>query len=167
MVTVAEEMQKAGMTMPLLIGGATTSRVHTALRIAPAYSGAVVHVLDASRAVGVAFGRGVAHGFRRKHGSCGKGWLRRCPAGQWRLGAACVVGRNAWWNLPKGRGGGEAHDQRQCAHAGKGNEVLHKRLLVMVTSVLRKTCPKAAKRSAYVKHIFLYSIFGRIWERPA
>ena len=54
MVTVAEEMQRAGMTMPLLIGGATTSKVHTALRIAPAYAGPVVHVLDASRAVGVA-----------------------------------------------------------------------------------------------------------------
>ncbi len=54
MVTVATEMERAGMTMPLLIGGATTSRVHTALRIAPAYSGPVVHVLDASRAVGVA-----------------------------------------------------------------------------------------------------------------
>ncbi|RYE03751.1 MAG: methionine synthase [Sphingomonadales bacterium] len=54
MVTVAEEMQRASMTMPLLIGGATTSRVHTALRIEPAYKGPVVHVLDASRAVGVA-----------------------------------------------------------------------------------------------------------------
>ncbi|MDH4744760.1 methionine synthase [Sphingomonas sp. CBMAI 2297] len=54
MVTVAEEMQRARMTMPLLIGGATTSRVHTALRIEPAYTGPVVHVLDASRAVGVA-----------------------------------------------------------------------------------------------------------------
>ncbi len=54
MVTVAEEMQRAAMTMPLLIGGATTSRVHTALRIDPAYTGPVVHVLDASRAVGVA-----------------------------------------------------------------------------------------------------------------
>ncbi len=54
MVHVASEMQRAGMTMPLLIGGATTSRVHTALRIAPAYTGPVVHVLDASRAVGVA-----------------------------------------------------------------------------------------------------------------
>jgi 5-methyltetrahydrofolate--homocysteine methyltransferase len=54
MVHVAAEMQRAGMTMPLLIGGATTSRVHTALRIAPAYDGPVVHVLDASRAVGVA-----------------------------------------------------------------------------------------------------------------
>ncbi|WP_375403098.1 methionine synthase [uncultured Sphingomonas sp.] len=54
MVTVAEEMKRAGMAMPLLIGGATTSKVHTALRIAPAYDGPVVHVLDASRAVGVA-----------------------------------------------------------------------------------------------------------------
>jgi 5-methyltetrahydrofolate--homocysteine methyltransferase len=53
MVTVAHEMERAGMRMPLLIGGATTSRVHTALKIAPAYSGPTVHVLDASRAVGV------------------------------------------------------------------------------------------------------------------
>jgi len=54
MVTVAEEMQRAGMERPLLIGGATTSRAHTAIRIAPAYEGPVLHVLDASRAVGVA-----------------------------------------------------------------------------------------------------------------
>ncbi|WP_194743570.1 methionine synthase [Thermaurantiacus tibetensis] len=53
MVTVATEMERAGMSVPLLIGGATTSKVHTALRIAPAYSGPVIHVLDASRAVGV------------------------------------------------------------------------------------------------------------------
>ena len=53
MVTVAEEMQRADMKIPLLIGGATTSKVHTALRIDPAYKGPVVHVLDASRAVGV------------------------------------------------------------------------------------------------------------------
>jgi 5-methyltetrahydrofolate--homocysteine methyltransferase len=54
MVTVAQEMERAGMTMPLLIGGATTSKVHTALRIEPEYTGPVIHVLDASRAVGVA-----------------------------------------------------------------------------------------------------------------
>jgi 5-methyltetrahydrofolate--homocysteine methyltransferase len=44
MVIVAEEMERAGMTMPLLIGGATTSKTHTALRIEPAYSGPTVHV---------------------------------------------------------------------------------------------------------------------------
>jgi 5-methyltetrahydrofolate--homocysteine methyltransferase len=54
MVTVAEEMQRADLKIPLLIGGATTSKVHTALRIDPAYKGPVIHVLDASRAVGVA-----------------------------------------------------------------------------------------------------------------
>jgi 5-methyltetrahydrofolate--homocysteine methyltransferase len=54
MVTVASEMQRETMSLPLLIGGATTSKVHTALRIAPAYEGPVIHVLDASRAVGVA-----------------------------------------------------------------------------------------------------------------
>jgi 5-methyltetrahydrofolate--homocysteine methyltransferase len=54
MVTVATEMQRGGFTLPLLIGGATTSKVHTAIRIDPAYEGPVIHVVDASRAVGVA-----------------------------------------------------------------------------------------------------------------
>ncbi len=54
MVTVAEEMQRLEMDIPLLIGGATTSRLHTALKIDTAYEGPVIHVLDASRAVGVA-----------------------------------------------------------------------------------------------------------------
>ena len=54
MVTVAQEMQNAGLDLPLLIGGATTSRLHTALKIDPGYDGPVIHVLDASRAVGVA-----------------------------------------------------------------------------------------------------------------
>ncbi len=53
MAHVAREMDRQGLTLPLLIGGATTSRVHTAVKIAPAYKGPVVHVLDASRAVGV------------------------------------------------------------------------------------------------------------------
>ncbi|SNT63412.1 5-methyltetrahydrofolate--homocysteine methyltransferase [Asanoa hainanensis] len=53
MVTVGAEMQRRGFTVPLLIGGATTSRQHTAVRIAPAYDGSTVHVLDASRVVGV------------------------------------------------------------------------------------------------------------------
>ncbi len=53
MVHVASEMQRTGMTIPLLIGGATTSRKHTAVKIAPVYEGPVVHVLDASRASGV------------------------------------------------------------------------------------------------------------------
>ena len=53
MVHVAREMERQGFTVPLLIGGATTSRAHTAVRIAPFYRGPVVHVLDASRAVGV------------------------------------------------------------------------------------------------------------------
>ncbi len=54
MAHVAAEMERQGFTIPLLIGGATTSRTHTAVKIAPNYSGPVVHVLDASRAVGVA-----------------------------------------------------------------------------------------------------------------
>ncbi|MBL0169340.1 MAG: methionine synthase [Gemmatimonadaceae bacterium] len=53
MTFVASEMQRQGFTIPLLIGGATTSKAHTALKIEPSYSGPVVHVLDASRAVGV------------------------------------------------------------------------------------------------------------------
>lgn len=54
MVDVAEEMERRGMKTPLLIGGATTSRVHTAVKIAPKYSHGVVHVLDASRSVPIA-----------------------------------------------------------------------------------------------------------------
>jgi 5-methyltetrahydrofolate--homocysteine methyltransferase len=53
MVHVAKEMERQGFTLPLLVGGATTSRAHTAVKIAPHYSQPVVHVLDASRAVPV------------------------------------------------------------------------------------------------------------------
>ncbi len=54
MAFVASELQREGFAVPLLIGGATTSRVHTAVKIEPQYQGPTVHVLDASRAVGVA-----------------------------------------------------------------------------------------------------------------
>src|SRR5204863_7079089 len=53
MVHVAQEMEREGFTLPLLIGGATTSRAHTAVKIAQHYRASTVHVLDASRAVGV------------------------------------------------------------------------------------------------------------------
>ena len=62
MVYVAQEMERRGLRLPLLIGGATTSRLHAAVKIAPTYSGPVVHVNDASRSVGVAAGLlGSAH----------------------------------------------------------------------------------------------------------
>jgi 5-methyltetrahydrofolate--homocysteine methyltransferase len=54
MVHIAKEMKRRGMTQPLLIGGATTSRMHTSVKIAPEYDNGVVHVLDASRSVTVA-----------------------------------------------------------------------------------------------------------------
>jgi 5-methyltetrahydrofolate--homocysteine methyltransferase len=54
MIHVAKEMERQGFTVPLMIGGATTSRAHTAVKIAHYYSGGVVHVLDASRSVNVA-----------------------------------------------------------------------------------------------------------------
>jgi len=54
MTHVASEMQRRGLELPLMIGGATTSRTHTAVKIEPAYRGPVIHVKDASRAVGVA-----------------------------------------------------------------------------------------------------------------
>jgi 5-methyltetrahydrofolate--homocysteine methyltransferase len=53
MVHDAQEMERQGFTTPLLIGGATTSAAHTAIKIAPAYSGVTTHVIDASRVVGV------------------------------------------------------------------------------------------------------------------
>jgi len=54
MVYISKEMKRRGMTIPLMIGGATTSRMHTAVKIAPEYDLGVVHVLDASRSVTVA-----------------------------------------------------------------------------------------------------------------
>ncbi len=54
MVHIAKEMKRRGMTIPLMIGGATTSRMHTAVKIAPEYNDGVIHVLDASRSVTVA-----------------------------------------------------------------------------------------------------------------
>ncbi|GJM61731.1 hypothetical protein PEDI_22830 [Persicobacter diffluens] len=54
MVYVAKEMEKRGMNIPLMIGGATTSRIHTAVKIDPNYSGGVIHVLDASKSVPIA-----------------------------------------------------------------------------------------------------------------
>ncbi len=59
MVHVAREMERQGFKTPLLIGGATTSRIHTAVKIAPQYSGLTIHVLDASRSVGIA-GRAIS-----------------------------------------------------------------------------------------------------------
>lgn len=54
MVHMAKEMERLGFTLPLMVGGATTSKTHTAVKIEPQYSGPVIHVLDASRSVGVA-----------------------------------------------------------------------------------------------------------------
>ena len=54
MVNIAKEMEKRKFSVPLLVGGATTSRIHTAVKIAPGYSGLAMHVLDASRSVTVA-----------------------------------------------------------------------------------------------------------------
>ncbi|SMF82358.1 methionine synthase (B12-dependent) [Tistlia consotensis] len=63
---VASELQREGFTLPLLIGGATTSKIHTAVKVAPNYEGPTVHVADASRAVGVA-GRLVSKGLREDY----------------------------------------------------------------------------------------------------
>lgn len=73
MVTVAKKMEERGMTTPLLVGGATTSKMHTAVKITPVYSGPVVHVLDASRSVPVVQAR-LLRAARRAAAS----WI--CPA---------------------------------------------------------------------------------------
>ena len=78
MAFVASEMEREGFTIPLLIGGATTSRAHTAVKIEPRYSGPVVHVLDASRAVGVA-GALVNPATRDAFAADDPGRLRRDP----------------------------------------------------------------------------------------
>ena len=81
MVHVAREMQRRGLTLPLLIGGATTSAKHTAVKIAPQYEQPTVHVLDASRCVGVVdkliSPRIAAAARARKTASCRSSWSRR------------------------------------------------------------------------------------------
>ena len=63
MVNVASELERLGLELPLLIGGATTSKIHTAIKIEPAFSGTTIHVTDASRAVGIA-GRLISNDLR-------------------------------------------------------------------------------------------------------
>ncbi len=75
---VAGEMEREGFKLPLLIGGATTSRVHTAVKIEPRYSGATVHVLDASRAVGVVSSL-LSDGQRDGFVAAGQEGIRRDP----------------------------------------------------------------------------------------
>jgi 5-methyltetrahydrofolate--homocysteine methyltransferase len=96
MVFVAREMERRGFTIPLLIGGATTSRQHTAVKIAPEFSQPVVHVLDASRAVDVvssllsptqkpgfdAANRGEQEKIRHQHGALKQRPLLAWPAAQ-------------------------------------------------------------------------------------
>ena len=85
MVNVATEMERRGLKLPLLIGGATTSRQHTAVRVAPAYDGTTIHVLDASRVVGVVLtcqrrpGRGAGRRQPRRSGAA-PGTAREGPA---------------------------------------------------------------------------------------
>jgi 5-methyltetrahydrofolate--homocysteine methyltransferase len=111
MVFVAREMERRGLTMPLLIGGATTSRQHTAVKIAPEFGEPVVHVLDASRAVDVvssllnpaqkpafdASNRAEQDRIREQHGALKRRALLPWPAAQenrlrldWRAGAIPV-----------------------------------------------------------------------------
>jgi 5-methyltetrahydrofolate--homocysteine methyltransferase len=85
MAHVAREMQREGFAVPLLIGGATTSRAHTAIKIAPEYAGPVVHVLDASRAVGIV-------GTLRRP-DAREGFLKENRAEQERLREAYLAGR--------------------------------------------------------------------------
>jgi 5-methyltetrahydrofolate--homocysteine methyltransferase len=84
MAHVAREMQRQGFSVPLLIGGATTSKAHTSVKIAPNYKDAVVHVVDASRAVGVAgqlINPGLKPAFVKKNGQEQES-LRQQHAGQ-------------------------------------------------------------------------------------
>ena len=102
-------MQRQGFTQPLLIGGATTSPAHTAVRIDPQYEGAVIYVKDASRAVGVCQQlvapdtarlrydarikaehalRRVQHGSRARQVAAAARWRRRAPTGRASTGAA-------------------------------------------------------------------------------
>jgi len=106
MVHVAEEMQRQELRLPLLIGGATTSRVHTALKIDPRYGGPVVHVLDASRAVGVmsrlvgedgARNDGYAAGIKDEYAAM-------------RAQRAAQAGKSSLWSLERARANAARND---------------------------------------------------------
>ena len=97
MVHVARELEREGFNLPLLIGGATTSAKHTAVKIAPAYNQPTVHVLDASRSVGVVDGllnpnERDAFLVRNQRGTEGTGRLVQAPAAD-PVGALCPGGR--------------------------------------------------------------------------
>ena len=108
MAHVAREMEREGMTSPLLIGGATTSRIHTAVKIAPNYSGPVVQVLDASRsvpAVSNLVNPGLAREFisrlREEQEALRKGHSSRSAAKKWiDIGTARNNGPKLSWERP-------------------------------------------------------------------
>ena len=100
MVHVAREMERQGFKLPLLIGGATTSRAHTAVKIAPHYSEPVVHVLDASRAVPVTTSLLSEDGKAAVCGAASRG-IRGAAQG------ACGAAREGWCRIEDGaRDGG-------------------------------------------------------------
>ncbi|AXI99667.1 methionine synthase (B12-dependent) [Cyclonatronum proteinivorum] len=100
MVHVAKEMERLGMKIPLLIGGATTSRIHTAVKIAPHYSGPVIHVLDASRSVPVvgkltteSMREGFASEVRSEYETLAEGHRNKGERESYRSFAAAVANR--------------------------------------------------------------------------
>ena len=111
MVSVAREMERRGLKTPLLIGGATTSKQHTAVKIAPEYSGSVTHVLDASRAVEVVSKLLSADGSRRlrRGDTRGPGIAARAvrqPSGQAPAAAGRRAGESPEDRLGEGRRAG-------------------------------------------------------------
>ena len=117
MVIVAKEMERRGLELPLLIGGATTSRQHTAVRIAPEYTQPTVHVLDASRVIGVV-GRAARAGAagRARRGEPGRaGAAARAPR-RARAEAAAAAPRRA-----------RAPDADRLARGGPRRAAVHRR----------------------------------------
>jgi len=105
MATVASEMQRQGFELPLLIGGATTSKVHTALKIAPQYEGTTIYVTDASRAVGIATqltsdenNQALAETIKEEYVQVRENYLKKSrPDAQFSLNEARANGANIDW----------------------------------------------------------------------
>ena len=117
MVHVADEMERRGLDLPLLIGGATTSRQHTAVKIAPAYGQPTLHVLDASRVVGGRLrpARARAAPAARPRQPRGAGEAARAPRGEGAQAAAPAGGR------------ARAADADRLARGGPAGASLHGR----------------------------------------
>ena len=149
MVHVASEMERTGLEIPLLIGGATTSTKHTAVKIAPRYAGATVHVKDASRAVGVVGGLTSDERRRGSSSSCNASkreyapTSRAAPSATW---SRWVTRANERWRSS----GGSRTSRSRSASSARSYAISRCRRLRSSSTGLRFSIPGSSKACSRV-----------------